>query len=397
VYFFLQAVPSGFPDVWTSLGLYLKDVTCESDPGLFVQAYDDGGAINTTLRIKVVKDGGAAHLEAYVGGSLVYQTAPVTLDGDTDEFTMSLKLFPATALDGVTPLSKFGPVTATVWDMVNTYPKSTVIVGVDVSVPTDWLKVRLWSNPGDGRLLGQGKWQSELDLVHSGGLLPGTVVDNAGYLHGLGRALWVHLMGYVKLVGDVVAAFGDYSGSHHVYYAYHYPYFNHPDEIRFRLYAADLSTYVETVVVSAAPEAASLNAFQSTGQAVHLFYLSFGALLHAQSEDGERTFNVTSTGLSGYSEADVIELPVDSRVLAMLHDGIEGHHWFQSIGLWNPATNDYDSWTTPNDTGLVGNGTRGALERHFDGLLVFTYSDTGPRVRVVRCENFKIDGTGTWA
>jgi hypothetical protein len=186
-------------------------------------------------------------------------------------------------------------------------------------------------------------------------------------------------------------AFADYTGSHHVYY-----YDKDHAEIKLRLYAADLSSYVESDALSTA-SAVSLNAFQTAGQRTHLFYLSSGALTHAQSEDGERTFTMAPTGLSGYAEVDVAELPIDSRVLAMLHDGVSGHNWFQSIGTWNPATNEYDSWTTPVDTSLPGDGTRGALERHFDGLLVFTYSDASSVVQVVRCENFKIDGTGTWA
>ena len=193
---------------------------------------------------------------------------------------------------------------------------------------------------------------------------------------------------HFNLLTGNVATFPDLAGRHHVYFV------TGADQIMLSIYEADLAARADTYPVPETGKPSCLNAFRQGGQPTYLFYIrDDNALIQAVSLDDERTFTVASTGILGYALAEVVALPLDNRVLAMLHSDVDGDPWYVTLGTWDPVAYAYGNWTAPVSTGKTGTASRGSLARHHDGMIVFSYfSETG-YLEVIRTETVGYDGT----
>jgi hypothetical protein len=152
-----------------------------------------------------------------------------------------------------------------------------------------------------------------------------------------------------------------------------------------------------TKATAVAVEAASsVNAMQMPGQAARLIYIADAQVMQALSTDGEETFSVAATGLTGYKHVEALELPFDARMLLLLYRESDGQ-WLQSLGRFDAAASQYVEWVPPVATGLFGADARGSLKRLADGQVAFSYIDSENEVQVVRCTAVKYDATGEWA
>jgi len=196
---------------------------------------------------------------------------------------------------------------------------------------------------------------------------------------------------YSEVVLTDLDSYEDYDGTLRVYYAADGYYIA-------RRWEPNFAQFTETTPVPGNESAKSINVSRLAGQACRLFYLEGEGddLIQAKSEDGELSFTVHATGLSGYSRVEVIELPLDARLVIMLYNESAGQ-WYCTFGTFDAATNLYADWQTPVATGLYGPERRGDLQRQHDGQLVFNFIDVAEKVRVARCTRIEYDASGQWA
>jgi len=226
------------------------------------------------------------------------------------------------------------------------------------------------------------------DLVHS---YSGTTPTY--YEYRVGDAIIERLYERQWTVGGIASdldSYEDYDGSLHIYYI------QDGYRVAYRKWEPQFQTYEETLPVPASGGTQSINVSRLPGQACRLFYVQDSTdVIQAKSEDGELSFTVHDTALTGYSRVEAIELPLDARAVLMLYEPT-GEQWYCTVGIFDVATNLYAKWKTPVATTLGGPEVRGDLQRQHDGQLAFNFIDGDEKVRVARCTRIKYDATGLW-